>query len=113
MPAARPTNTPKSVIDLTGPLTLSPRLHVGSELFPRVGLAPLHAQADAALVLVDLEHHDLDLVAQRDDLARRDVLVGPVHLGDVHQAFDARLDLDEGAVVGDVGDLAEQARALG
>jgi hypothetical protein len=41
-----------------------------------------------------------------------DVLVGPVHLGDVHQAFDARLDLDERAVVGDVGDLAEQARAL-
>ena len=28
------------------------------------------------------------------------------------QALDARLDLDEGAVVGDVGDLAEQARAL-
>jgi hypothetical protein len=31
----------------------------------------------------------------------------------VHQAFDARLDLDERAVVGDVGDLAEQARAGG
>jgi hypothetical protein len=42
-----------------------------------------------------------------------DVLVGPVHLGDVHQAFDARLDLDEAAVVGDVGDLAEQAGAGG
>jgi hypothetical protein len=40
------------------------------------------------------------------------VLVGPVHLGDVHQALDALLDLDEGAVVGEVGDLAEQARAL-
>ena len=45
-------------------------------------------------------------------LRRGDVLVGPVHLGDVDQAFDARLDLDERAVVGDVGDLAEQARAL-
>ena len=40
------------------------------------------------------------------------VLVGPVHLGDVHQTLDARLDLDERAVVGDVGDLAEQARAF-
>jgi hypothetical protein len=30
----------------------------------------------------------------------------------VHQAFDARLDLDERAVVGDVGDLAEEARAV-
>ena len=28
------------------------------------------------------------------------------------QALDALLDLDEGAVVGDVGDLAEQAGAL-
>ena len=82
------------------------------ELFPRVGLALLHAQADAALVLVDLQHHDLDLVAERDHLAGGDVLVGPVHFGDVHQAFDAGLDLDERAVVGDVGDLAEQARAV-
>ena len=39
------------------------------------------------------------------------VLVGPVHFGDVDQAFDALLDLDERAVVGQVGDLAEQARA--
>ncbi len=29
----------------------------------------------------------------------------------MHQALDARLQLDEAAVVGDVGDLAEQARA--
>jgi hypothetical protein len=111
MPADRPTNTPKSVIDLTGPLTLVAALDVGGELFPGVGLALLHAQADAALVLVDLEHHDLDFVAQAHDLGGRDVLVGPVHLGDVHQAFDAGFDLDERAVVGDVGDLAEQARA--
>ena len=34
------------------------------------------------------------------------VLLGPAHLGDVHQAFDARLQLHEGAVVGDVGDAA-------
>ena len=35
-----------------------------------------------------------------------DVLLGPRHFGDVDQAFDARLQLDEGAVVGDVGDAA-------
>ena len=40
-----------------------------------------------------------------------DVLVGPVHFRHVHQALDALLDLDERAVVGEVGDLAEQARA--
>jgi hypothetical protein len=44
------------------------------------------------------------------DLGRVDVLVGPVHFGDVDQAFDAIFDFDEAAVVGDVGDLAEQAR---
>ena len=66
---------------------------------------------DATLVFVDLEYHDFDLVAQRHDLVRGHVLVGPVHFGHVHQAFDAGLQLDEGAVVGDVGDLAEHAGA--
>src|SRR5690606_33210620 len=42
----------------------------------------------------------------------RSVLVGPVHFGNVHQAFDAGFDLDERTVVGQVGDLAEQAGAL-
>ena len=87
-------------------------LGVLREFLPGVGLALLHAQADAALVFVDLEDHDFDFVAQRDDLARSDVLVGPVHFGDVHQAFDAGLEFDERAVVGDVGDLAEHAGAL-
>ena len=35
-----------------------------------------------------------------------DVLLGPAHLGDVDQALDARLELDEGAIFGDVGDPA-------
>ncbi len=38
-----------------------------------------------------------------------DVLLGPRHLGDVDQALDAGLQLDEGAVVGDVGDAALEA----
>ena len=82
------------------------------ELLPRVGVRLLHAQRDAATILVDLQNHDLDLVAQADHLAGVDVLVGPVHFGDVHQTLDARLDLDERAVVGDVGDLAEHAGVL-
>ncbi len=35
-----------------------------------------------------------------------DVLLGPAHLGDVDQALDAGLELDEGAIFGDVGDPA-------
>src|SRR5690606_16383330 len=85
---------------------------VVGELFPRVGAALLHAQRDAATLLVDLQDHDLDLVAEGDDLARVDVLVGPVHFGHVHQALDAALELDERSVVGDVRDLAEHAGAL-
>src|SRR5690606_175892 len=79
------------------------------EGLPRVGGDLLDAQRDAAALLVHVQDHDLDLVADLDDLGRVDVLVGPVHLGHVHQALDARLDLDERAVGGDVRDLAEHA----
>src|SRR5467141_326033 len=87
-------------------------LVLAREVFPRVRHALLHAERDAPALLVDLEDHHLDLVADLHHLGRMHVLVGPVHLGDVDQAFDARLDLDERAVVGEVGDFAEQARAL-
>ena len=45
-----------------------------------------------------------------NDLARMDVLLRPGHLGDVDQAFDARLQFDEGTVIGDVGHAAREAR---
>src|SRR5690606_1577263 len=79
------------------------------EGLPRIAGDLLHAERDAATLLVHVQHHDLDLVTDLHDLGRVDVLVGPVHLGDVHQALDARLDLDERTVIGDVGDLAEHA----
>src|SRR4249919_557739 len=79
------------------------------EGFPRIRGDLLHAQRDAAALFIHVEDHDLHFIADLDDLARVDVLVGPIHFGDVHQAFDARLDLDERAVIGDVGDLAEHA----
>src|SRR5262249_52851473 len=55
---------------------------------------------------VDLEDLHLDFLRSGDDLAWVHVLLGPRHLGDVDQALDAGLELDEGAVVGDVGDAA-------
>src|SRR5690554_3148285 len=81
------------------------------ELGPRVRLALLEAQRDAAAVLVDVEHHDLHLVADLHDLVRVHVLVRPVHLGDVDQTLDALLDLDEAAVVRDIRHAAEDASA--
>ena len=38
------------------------------------------------------------------DLVRVADLAGPAHVGDMKQAVDAFLDLDEGAVVGEVAD---------
>ena len=111
MPPARPMNRPKSVIERIWPLTLVAAVVVVGELTPRIRLALLDAERNAAALLVDVEHHDLDFLADVHDLRRVDVLVGPVHLRDVHEAFDAFLDLDEAAVVGNVRDLAEQPRA--
>src|SRR5215831_8395020 len=110
-PARQPDEDAEVGDRLDRSLHLVALLEVHAELFPRVGHALLHPERDAPALLVDLEDHDLDLVAQGDHLRGMHVLVGPVHLRDVHQALDALLDLDEGAVVGEVGDLAEEARA--
>ena len=80
------------------------------ERLPRIALGLLEAERDAPLLRIDVEHLHLDLLGGRDDLARMHVLLRPPHLGDVDQALDARLQLDEGAVVGDVGDAALEAR---
>src|ERR1700748_3414144 len=53
---------------------------------------PSSIRSDAATLFVDVEHHDLDFLAGVHHLRRVDVLVGPVHFRDVHEAFDAVLD---------------------
>ena len=84
---------------------------VVGELAPRIRLALLDAERNATALLVDVEDHDLDFLADVHDLGRVDVLVRPVHLRHVDEAFDAFLDLDEAAVVGNVRNLAEEPRA--
>src|SRR5580704_895262 len=81
------------------------------EHFPRIAHGLLEAERDAALDRIDFEHLDLDLLGGRNDLAGMNVLLGPRHFRHVDQALDAWLELDEGAVVGDVGDAAGKARA--
>ena len=87
-------------------------LGVLCKFLPGIGFALLHAQRDATFVFVDFQNHHFNLIAQCNDLAGGDVLVGPVHFTDVHQTFDAGLEFHKSAVVSDVGDLAEHARAL-
>jgi hypothetical protein len=76
-------------------------LVVGGELLPRILLGGLERQRDALAVEIDLEHLDLDLVADGDDRAGVvDVLPG--QLRDVDEAVHAA-EVDEGTEVDDAG----------
>src|SRR5262245_39156544 len=93
------------------PLDVGARRMIGGEGDPGILLGLLQAQRNAALLGIDLEHLHFDLLARRDDLARVDVLLGPAHLRHMDQSLHAGLELDEGAIVGDVGDGALEPRA--
>ena len=99
-------NRPNSVLFLTSPSTIGADRMAAREGFPRIFERLLEAERDAALGRIDLEHHHVDFLGGRQDLAGMHVLLGPRHFRNVDEAFDARLQLDERAVVGDVGDRA-------
>src|SRR3979490_25182 len=80
------------------------------EDFPGIAHGLLEAERNPALDRIDFENLHFDFLRGRNDLAGMHVLLGPRHFRDVDQAFDARLQFDEGAVVGDVGDAAGEAR---
>ena len=86
---------------------------VGVEHLPRVRVGLLHPQGDLLRVLVELEDCDFDEVADGHQLRGMAHVLGPRHLGDVDESFDALLELDEGAVVGDADHLALGLRAFG
>src|SRR5499426_3474137 len=77
---------------------------------PRVGDQLLVAQADALFVAVELEHFDLNVLADLEEFVR--VLdAAPGHVGYVEQAVQTA-EVDERAVFGDVLDLALDDDAL-
>src|SRR5882672_2471111 len=80
------------------------------EHFPGIAHGLLEAERNPALDRIDFENLHFDFLRGRNDLAGVHVLFGPRHFRDVDQAFDARLQFDERAVVGDVGDAAGEAR---
>ena len=82
-------------------------VHVG----PRVGGLLLVAEGDPAGHGVEVQHHDLHLVADLEDL-RGMPDAAPRHVRHVEQPVDAA-QVDEGAVIGDVLDRARQHHALG
>src|SRR5262245_58908537 len=83
------------------------------EDLPRIAHGLLEPERDAPLDRIDLENLHLHLLGGGHDLAGMHVLLGPRHLGDMDEAFDAGLELHERAVVGDVGDAALEAGADG
>ncbi len=80
---------------------------------PGVGLGLLHAERDLLLGVVELKHNDLDWVAGLDQLGGVVDATRPRHLGDVDEAFDALLQLDECTVGHDVDHLALVLAARG
>src|SRR5687768_15951197 len=83
------------------------------QLMPRVALDLLESQRNAAGRRIDAEHLRFHGVADVQDLRRVLDALAPRHLADVDQPFDARLELDERAVVGEAHDLAADAHAGG
>src|SRR5436189_75356 len=78
---------------------------------PRIFLRLLHAERDLLFRLVDLQYHGFNRLADRHDLRWVAHVARPAHLGDVDQALDPRLELDERAVVRDRHHFALHARA--
>ena len=102
------TKAPKSSTLMTLASTILPDRVVVGDAIPRIGHQLLDAERDLGLlaVEVDVEDDRLDLVALLIELRRVLDPLGPREVGDVHQAVDALLDLDEDAEVGDVADHA-------
>ena len=86
---------------------------LGQEGIPRVGMALFKPERDASSFRVGVEHHDLDFLAGGNDFSGMDVLFGPAHLRHMDQALDPRLQFDEGAVIGNVGDPSAEFGAGG
>src|SRR3989440_4312726 len=84
-----------------------------ADLQPGVFLRLLETERDALVLGVHVQDQHLDLVALLHDLGGMLYALGPRHVGDVDQAVDAGLDLDERPERGEVAHLALDAHAHG
>src|ERR1017187_2982728 len=75
---------------------------------PRVRFKLLQAERNAPIPRVHLQDHRLHLVAGLHHLRRVFHPARPGHLADVDQAFHPGFQFDEGAVIGDIHDAANQ-----
>ena len=68
---------------------------------PRIGLELLDAERNPPVLRFHFQHHGLDVVANFHYFRGMLHAARPRHLGDVDEALDAGLELDEGAIIGD------------
>src|SRR5258708_4002491 len=77
-----------------------------AERHPGVGLNLLHPQTDSSGLWIDAEHFHFNRIARSDQFAGMLDPLRPAHFRNVHQALDARLQLNERAIVGNAGNFA-------
>ena len=111
MPSSSSTNAPKSVRLRTFPATRLPTAYFDATLSHGSGSVSLSESEMRRASGLTSETTASTVSPGRDDLGGILDLLRPGHLGDVHEPLDAVLELDEGAVVGHVGDAAGDAGA--
>ena len=79
-------------------------------LVPRIGFELADAQGNLLFLAIDAENDGFDFLFRLEHVRRLGDPLGPGKLGDMHEAFDAGLDLDERAVGNEVDDLAFDLR---
>ena len=86
------------------PLTIVPGGYLSATLSQGFAWVCFMPSEISCFSLLMLEHHDFDLVVDVHQLARMADALGPRHLADVDQAFDAVFELHERAVAHHVDD---------
>src|SRR5712692_424800 len=93
------------------PMNTAAHRMVETHQFPGIGPHLLETQRDTPVSVIDVEDHNLNLSADRQELRGMHDPLGPRHLGHVQQPRDPVLQLDERTVVGQTHDRAAHAAA--
>ena len=76
------------------------------EIFPGIGLHLLEAQRNFLPFLVNAQDHNLNFIADGDQLGRMANMLCPRHFRNVYQPFDTLFQLDKSSVIRNADNLA-------
>src|SRR6476469_3171514 len=79
--------------------------------FPRIRHDLFEPEGNSSVTSIDIKYHHFYLLADLKNFRGMSHLAGPRHLGNVHQALYAALQLDESAIVHDADHLSLHASA--